>query len=257
VPGLAHIGLMLLAVALFADRGSRFLRDWLPILLALLAHRLGGEFTQQVGLPVHWTPQIEAEKILGLGTLPTLWLQQQLAGVASNALAIFSALMYLSHYFVPLFIGFLLWLRRDKAFANLMLGILAVTALAELTFLVAPTAPPWLAADRGLLRRSSRTHSGARRPTAERSRRPQGTRRATTSSPPYRRCTSRGPSCLLVLRRRRFPAWAQALQGALLAGAVFSVVYSREHYVVDVLAGALYALAALWLVERVLGARRI
>ena len=39
---------------------------------------------------------------------------------------------------------------------------------------------------------------------------------------------------------------------AIFLGVVFAIVYTGEHYVVDAIAGAAYALAAWWLVERLL-----
>ena len=46
--------------------------------------------------------------------------------------------------------------------------------------------------------------------------------------------------CLLVARHFRLPRWLQGLLLLQLLGVAFAIVYTGEHYVVDVLAGLLY-----------------
>jgi PAP2 superfamily len=257
VPGLGPIALLLLSAALFADRGGRFVRDWLPIVLGLLAYRLSGQLAHRLDLTVHYTPQIDADRVLGFGTLPTVWLQEHLYAGATGALEVFSVLMYLSHYFAPFLLAFFLWWRRSKGFSDLMLCLLTVTALAELTFLLAPTAPPWLAAEHGLI--------GPVHPILERSFSDlhlNGLAAVKGSASAYN-IVAAVPSLhvawpvvgLIVMRRHGFPKYAQAAQAVLVLGVVFAVVYMGEHYVVDALAGALYALVACWLVRRAVRGR--
>ena len=54
----------------------------------------------------------------------------------------------------------------------------------------------------------------------------------------------------LVIRKYRLPAWLLYLETVRVVGVWFMIVYTGEHYVVDVLAGIAYALAAWWLVQR-------
>jgi hypothetical protein len=258
VPPFPPVALLLLAAALFANRGGRFLRDWSPIVLALLAYRITGQIAQRIDLPVHYAPQLDADRLLGLGSVPTIWLQEHLYSGGTGALETLSVLFYLSHYFAPFILGFFLWWRRSSAFSELMLCLLAVTALAELTFLLVPTAPPWLAADRGML--------GTVHPILQ-----QGlsdlhlsAAAAIKGDASAYNIVAAVPSLhvawpvvgLIVLRQHRFSRAAQAAQAALVLGVVFAIVYMGEHYAVDALAGALYAVGACWLVRRVSRARQ-
>jgi hypothetical protein len=258
VPGVAPIALLLLSAALFADRGGRFVRDWLPVVLGVLAYRLTGQLAQHVGLGVHYMPQIEADRLLAFGAVPTVWLQEHLYVGATRGLEVFSVLMYLSHYFAPFLLAFFLWWRRSKGFSDLLLSLLTVTALAEMTFLLAPTAPPWLAAEQGLL--------GPVHPILQ-----QGLYdlhltglAAQKGDPTAYNIVAAVPSIhvawplvgLIVMRRHQLPRAAQAAQASLLFGVMFAIVYMGEHYAVDALAGALYAVGGCWLVERALRGRR-
>src|SRR5262249_52339073 len=54
----------------------------------------------------------------------------------------------------------------------------------------------------------------------------------------------------LVIRKYRMPAWLLYLETVRLVSGWFMIVYTGEHYVVDVLAGFAYALVAWWIVQR-------
>jgi hypothetical protein len=257
VPGVGPIALLLLSAALFADRGGRFVRDWLPVVLGGFAYRLSGQLAHRLDLPVHYTPQIDAERLLGFGTLPSVWLQDHLYSGATGALEVFSVLMYLSHYIAPFLLAFVLWWRRSHGFSDLMLCLLTVTALAEVTFLLAPTAPPWLAAEHGLI--------GPVHPILERGLYDlhlTGLADMKGSATAYN-IVAAVPSLhvawpvigLIVMRRHGLPMAVQAAQAMLVVGVVFAVVYTGEHYAVDAFVGVVYAVCASWLVQRALRGR--
>ena len=76
--GMLSPGALLLAVlafALYSNRGGRFVRDWLPVFLAFICYGLVAKAVPDLGLQVHYTPQIDADRVLGFGHLPTTWLQ--------------------------------------------------------------------------------------------------------------------------------------------------------------------------------------
>jgi len=149
-PGAVLLALM--AFALYANRGGRFVRDWLPVFLAFLCYGLVAKAVPDLGLQVHYTPQIDVDRALGFGHLPTTWLQSHLYHGKTGPLEIFSLLMYLSHFVAPIALACLIWLRwPGRGFNELLYGIVMVSFLAEIAFLLAPTAPPWLAAEHGYI----------------------------------------------------------------------------------------------------------
>src|SRR6266480_5387665 len=70
------VGLMLAcSVAEGQHAIRRLIRDWLPLIVALLAYDLLRGVADGKLLPIHWQPPVTADKILGLGQVPTIRLQ--------------------------------------------------------------------------------------------------------------------------------------------------------------------------------------
>jgi membrane-associated phospholipid phosphatase len=59
--------------------------------------------------------------------------------------------------------------------------------------------------------------------------------------------------CVLTARRYKLPSWITIGLVLNTLGVVFAIVYTGEHYLVDALAGAVYAAIAWVLVQRLLG----
>src|SRR5206468_3446450 len=130
--------------------------------------------------------------------------------------------------------------------------------MGDITFLLAPTAPPWLAAQQGLIAPVQPIikdglfdlHLNA-----------LATFKGDASS--YN-VVAAVPSlhaawpviCLLVIRKHRLPSWLFGAQAALTLGVVFAIVYTGEHYLIDAIIGALYALVAWWVLQRLTASRR-
>jgi len=243
------------AIALYVNRGGRFLRDWLPILVGFVAYAAAGSFASQLKFGVHYLPQLDADRILGFGTLPTVWLQHHVYAGHIGWLEVACAVVYLSHFFVPVVFGFWLWFsKRSEAFTGLMYGLLTVCVLGEITFVLAPTAPPWMAAEHGLappvqhLFKQTLYHLHFTKAAA------------FIGDPKKYDAVAAMPSLhaawpvisLLVARRFGLPRWVQLAFAAQFAAIVFAIVYTGEHYVSDALVGAGYAIAASWIVQRAL-----
>src|SRR4051812_36130731 len=141
---------LLLSLPILFNRLGRLGRYFLPLILALFAYGTAASYVDKYKLSVHYQWQIDFDRWLGRGTTPTEWLQHYLynghAGYLESACVIF----YAGHFTVPLVLGLSLALmNRSDDFKFLMFALLAVSVLAAITFLVAPTAPPWLAARDG------------------------------------------------------------------------------------------------------------
>jgi len=251
--------MLMIAFALYTNRGGRFMRDWVPVLVGLLAYAATVAAVPSFGLEVHYWPQIDADRVLGFGTLPTTWLQEHLYHGRTGPLEVFSVAMYVSHFIAPLLLAFAIWaFWQNRGFSDLLFGLLVVSILANITFLLAPTAPPWLAAEHGLIPQVQPIIKNA---LFDLDLSALALRKGDASS--YN-VVAAVPSlhvawpimCLLVIRKHRLPVGLFAAQAALTVGVVFAIVYTGEHYLVDAIIGALYALVAWWLVQWAVGARR-
>ena len=257
IPGLFQLFLLGLAFAFYTNRTGRFLRDWMPILLAMLAYVAVDQAVQRFGFTVHFTPQIEAERLLAFGSIPTNWLQTHLYPGTTGPLEVFTTMVYLSHFFAPapprlLHLGILgaAWIRRPalwnprrhRARGNHLRARPDRAAMARRTGWPDPACPA--------------SHQGRTvRP-------PSWTAIADIwhDADSYNTVAAI-PSlhvawpliALLVVWKFRLPRWILTLQLALVVGVLFSIVYAGEHYFVDALVGAPYVLVAWWLVQLALG----
>jgi Flp pilus assembly pilin Flp/uncharacterized protein (DUF427 family) len=255
VPAWPQMMMVMLAAALFSGRGGRFIRDWVPVVLGVLAYSQGALLVERLHMPVHYMPQIDVDRIIGFGQAPTQWLQAHLYTGHTGPLEVGALVAYTSHFFVPLGVAFYIWWSRGRApFQTLVLGLLVVSVLAEITFVLAPTAPPWLAAEHGYL---PGVHPILKQALAA---------VHLNSAAGFKgdahayNVVAAVPSLhvalpvigLLAIRRFGLPRWLMSVQAIQLAAVCFAIVYAGEHYVIDAIAGALYALVAWAIVTRAL-----
>jgi Flp pilus assembly pilin Flp len=256
IPAWPHAVMVMMSAALFTGRGGTFVRDWVPVILGFLAYTQAAVLAERLHFSVHYLPQVDADRILGFGILPTQWLQERLYGGETGVLEVAALAAYASHYFVPLALAFYIWWSRGRhTFNTLIFGLLAVSVLGEITFVLAPTAPPWLAAQDGYI---PHVHEILKQALADVG---LNAAAALKGDPNAYNVVAAVPSLhvawpvvgLLAIRTYGLPRWAFAIQAAQLAAVVFTIVYTGEHYLVDAFAGALYAVVAWWLVQRALG----
>ena len=250
------IVLLLLAASLFVGRGGRFIHYFVPVAVGAYAYGLAGRAAAQLKHGVYYAPQIDFDRWLP-GPMPTLWLQEHLYHGKTGVLELFAVGMYISHFFVPLLLGFALAMAYSgRAFARLMFGLLVVSILGEITFVLAPTAPPWLAAEHGYL---PPVHHILKTSFYDLHLTTLGD---LVGDPDNYDVTAAVPSLhvafpvlgLLTARLYGLPRWVIAALAINTAGVVFSIVYLGDHFLFDALAGAAYAAVAWWLVGKLLGA---
>ena len=156
-------------------------------------------------------------------------------------------LVYASHFILPLLFGGALILTGcTRAFVALMFGILVAVLLGEIVFVLAPTAPPWLASEHGYV---TGVHHILKQTFSDL----HLTQLAQMSGDPTKYdITAAVPSlhvafpvvCLLVALRARLRRFVVAAFALNVLAVVFAIVYMGEHYVFDAVAGALCGLVA-------------
>lgn len=253
VPSVTYLLMAAVALAVYKNVLGRFIRDWLLVFAGLFAYLATGHFSPVFDLPVHFKPQIAVDRALGFGTVPSVWLQEHLYHGRTGWLEIFTTLMYLSHFFAPLALGLLIWFSgRRRAFGELMFGILVTSILADITFVLLPTAPPWLAAEHGYLppiHHIIRDGLVSLHLPSLAAMDGDATKYNIVAAVPSMHAAF-PIIALLVVLRHRLPRWLVAAQAAQLAGVLFAIVYSGEHYVVDAVVGGAYAVVGCAIVRR-------
>jgi PAP2 superfamily len=242
---------VLLLPGLLIGRARRFVLDWMPFLLLLFSYEFLRGLAGKAG-PVHYLGAIRLDSLL-FGTPPTVLLQQRFFHPGTVSLYDEAAtLVYLLHFVLPLTFAYLLWLRDGQQFLCFTLAFLAVSYAALLTFLLFPAAPPWMASQKGLLP-----------PVQEL----VGVTLAASPShlhlPTLYQFFDANPVAAIPSLHAAYPflVWLFGLRffgrRALLftpyvLAVWLSIVYLGEHYVTDIVAGALYGLVGFWLTEHVL-----
>ena len=281
--GLAALATGFLSIGLLGRGWAawwRMILDWVPFQLVLLTYDYSRGFASpytdeqmaareyptrgvhnDLGLPLQVDPPIDFDKwlagLLSMEPTPTQWLQTHLHpgpvdGTAIPWFALLVSLVYSSHYLVMPVTAVVTWLRDRSEFRHWMSMVVTLAVAGLATYVLLPTAPPWLAAREGDL-----------------------------GGPPVLRLTSEGfdqvglgmvgsalslgqhlvnpvaamPSLHVAFAtlaagfwwsRVRPPlVWLRWLLPLYPLAMCFSLTYAGEHYVLDEVAGVAYALVIL------------
>jgi PAP2 superfamily protein len=141
-------------------RTLRLVRDWLPMLILLSAYDFTRGAADTLGIGVHVHPMIDFDRFLFFGTTPTQWLQAHVNNPrVVNWLDVAFTLIYTSYFIVPFVVAGLLWARDRLEFIRFSRRLVTVFAVGVATYIAFPAAPPWMAANMGLLHGVTRTTS--------------------------------------------------------------------------------------------------
>ncbi len=138
--------------AVLLGRGRLFLRDWLPFVVLFLAYELMRGLADNVGLPVHITDMVTAERLVAFGHIPSQILQDAFhPATGVDIVAEIATVVYMLHFALPLVTGFILWVWRRAHYYDFVAALIFLSLWGFVTFVLIPTAPPWYAAQVGAL----------------------------------------------------------------------------------------------------------
>ena len=238
---------LVLGLALFAATAgnrrawAKVVRDWFPLFVILSVYDVVRGEAQFWGT-VHVLPQIHADRWL-FGSVPTVWLQHHLFTPGRPHWWDYGAFfVYLSHFFVALIVAAVLWKVNHTLFRRFATLFVALTLLGFATYAAFPAAPPWLASQTQHLAPTARiidemwTHIALRGGATTLS------AKSTLANPVAAMPSLHAayPMLLMLFFWRRAGRWRWLLALYPLAMG-FALVYTAEHYVIDILIGWLYA----------------
>jgi membrane-associated phospholipid phosphatase len=240
-------------------RMRRVVLEWFPLVGLIFAYDLvRGEAAHVFGR-AHVLPQIWVGRHLGDGTVPVVWLQHALWHGPHDVRWYDYACVavYTTHFFVTPVLAAVLWLRSSRLFRIYggMVLTLAFTGLA--TYALFPAMPPWLAGESHFLSRVAHIvpavymhvmfiDYGALFQTSRYV-------NLIAAIPSLHAAYAMLAALMLRPLTRRRAARCALLLYPLAMG--FALVYTGEHYTIDVLLGWAYAFAAFRLVTRIAAAR--
>jgi membrane-associated phospholipid phosphatase len=230
--------------------------EWLPFAVVLWAYDLLRGHADGLLFAAYFRPQIDADRLLFAGAVPTVWLQDHLWHGSSQLRWYDYAAwaVYISYFLATYLVAGLLWFCARERFRRYVATVSLLAAMGFATFALFPAAPPWLASREGELEWTTRSVGpiSAHVPFVSLSFEGLFERGSEYANPVAAVPSLHAAYTLLIalvlwrLARRAGPFLA-----AYPVAMAFALVYTAEHYVVDVLLGWAYALVALWVVHRV------
>lgn len=231
---------LLLLASLLVKRTRSFILDWIPFLFILLSYDFLRGFADNLNQRVHFEGLIQAEFFI-FGSIPTIELQKALYKPSLSLIDFIAAIFYFLHFALPLVFAYILWIYNRNHFKQFVIGILLLSYAAFFTFLIFPAAPPWLASNEGYLPKVVKIMDQVLEafpdkwdlPTIYHSFNPNPVAAMPSLHGAY-------PFLILLFSIQFFK-----LKGLIFLPYVllvwFSLVYLGEHYVIDIIAGSIYA----------------
>jgi hypothetical protein len=259
--------ILLLIAAVVLGRAASFLRDWIPFVLLIFGYEylrgIAGDIVTgdrpvwdvpRSSLPeVRLENLIRFDEVLFFGHSPIILLQDLFYewGTA-NWWDYFALIMYSMHFVLPCVFAFVLWLTNKRRFWTFTLTFCFMTYAAFAFFLLYPAAPPWLAQSWGVM-----GGMGFPQNHVLEAIQPEGFATLDTfaiwgnASPhPVAAMPSLHASFpwLVMLFAVRYYGWKGLWFLAYNIALWYAVMYTANHWFVDVLAGMAWASVSFFLV---------
>jgi len=248
-------------LVLLAFRRRLPLREWLPFVAIALAYELIRGYQATLNAMVHVAGMIDAERSLLGGNLATAMLQSAFHPAhGPDLVAAAATVMYVLHVPLPIAVGAFLWFRSRANFPDYVAAILVLSTAAFITYLLLPVAPPWWAAAHGYLPGPggqpliTYLQPAAFASIIDSAGLDGHTVFAVAFGDISPDQIASFPSIhaaypfLAYLFARRVLGRGRWAVLAYAVAAWFSIIYLGDHYLVDVIGGIAYAIAAYWIV---------
>jgi hypothetical protein len=119
-------------------------RDWLPFGAVLVAYDLTRGAAELLGRPTEWRLQLDFDRWL-FGADPAVWLQARLKEPFPPWWETLVSLVYVSYFLSPPVVAGLLWLRDRMAWRRFAAQFVVISLIGLVGFIAFPAAPPWAA----------------------------------------------------------------------------------------------------------------
>jgi len=237
---------------------AQLLIAWSPLSVILVAYWLAqwateplgagdGQLTNRLGAPLHVLGPARADDAI-FGAVPSVWLQSRLVDGTTHWWDAVAAVVYVTHFLVIPLLTALAWFRLRDRFGEWLAAVLTMSVVGVIGYVAYPAAPPWLASERGDIGEVDRIsgagwgHLGLDWVTSV-------VDLGQGASNPVAAMPSLHAGAALLTALFLWSSTGPRLRAVLVAYAAamaLTLVYTGEHYVVDVLAGWLVAGAGMF-----------
>lgn len=242
--------LFLFFFALLIGQSASFLREFIPFTVIIFAYEILRGYADNMAGYVNIDNIIRLERTL-FGNIPTIVLQEKFYTHGSYHIYDFLTFtLWALHFVVPLAFSFLLWKYKKTLYWQFILSLLCLTFAGFITYILFPVAPPWLASQVGslehvtLIRNEIIKFFSFGMPVA------LFISYATPNQVAAMPSLHAAYPCLVFLYVLRYFRKIAPLVFIYCIALWTSLVYGGDHYVVDVIAGIVYAIILFLIVER-------
>jgi hypothetical protein len=236
-------GLFALTLTDLRRWGRQLLWDWLPLGAILVLYDESGPLSRWLGTPLHVALQIHFDEFLFGKPLLTVHLQRLLD--QSRLVRWWEYPMwaiYMTHFFMALVVAGFLWRFSYPRFRQFRTRIVILSTLGFGTYVLFPAAPPWYAADRlfqlpYVYRTVFETWGKLGLHTAGSIVNGKDLGNQIAAVPSMHAAISLFVATFFWRGAR---PWLRAVLVVYVLAMAFTLVYSGEHYVFDIVVGWLY-----------------
>jgi hypothetical protein len=238
--------IVLLALFVVLGQARAFILRFAPFVLLLLAYDSFRGIADDLNKNVHFYEMIVADYAMFGGHLPTAVLQDWWWHGTVQWYDFYFYFLYTIHFAAPVLLALLLWKVREKLYWPFVWSLVGLSFAAFITYVVFPAAPPWMASDLGYIERIHRISSDIWAAMGVEN---FSQVYANLSPNPVAAVPSLHSAYPLLFVMFLIKAFGWKKMGWLLIYPVsiwIGVTYLGEHYVIDAILGALYAIAAYY-----------
>jgi PAP2 superfamily len=221
--------------------------EWIPFALILWVYDLLRGQADGLFFDTHVLPQLRAEEFLFGGTAPTVTLQNHLWDpLHIHWYDYASWLVYVSYFVGTYVVAALLWWINRSLFRRYVVTVSVIAMMGFTTYALFPAAPPWMASQLGAMEPSTRAIGTiwSHIPIAH-------FNTLFEKGTQYANSVAAVPSLhaaytllITLFLWKLVPRWARVPLALYPWAMAFALVYTAEHYFVDILLGWVYCVIA-------------
>ncbi len=243
---------ILLAPALVLGVGKGYVRDFLPLIIGIFIYEELRGVAHILNPEPYYMPHLKFDEIIFFGNNLTIVLQDWLWTGQVQWYDQVLGLLNRAHFIVPPTLMFLIWLENRALYYRALLTIVGCSMLGAVIFLIYPAAPPWAAAQIGLL--PEMTKIGYAQADASPIQASKSLIESLMLPNPYAAVPSLHTAystlvAIFALSWHRRFGYVMCIYPLAM---YFCIVYFADHYVSDILVGIAVALFAWWAAGRLI-----
>jgi hypothetical protein len=245
---------LLFVLFLLLGQGKRFFLSFAPFIGLLLTYDSLRGLADDLAGRVNITPMIDFDRWIGLGKLPTTWLQEWIWLGHVSWHDYYFYLLYMAHFLFPVLLAVYIWKWRSELYLRYISSLVVLSYLGFLTYILYPAMPPWMASDQGYIEPSGKlsteiwfslgVHSF---PTIYEKINPNMVAAMPSLHAAY-------PVLFWLFINRLFDDRRKYFFLIYPISVWVGIVYMGEHYLIDALVGGAYAVvvyyATMWFFDR-------